>query len=1075
MTGSRRVTELLLRWDELREQGRTISAEELCRDCPEHAAEVGRRILALQALYRVLGTAPSDADGLETPDPPTVLQRDKGLAKPEAAWAETLPTEAGQPAAAPPQAETIPGYEILGELGRGGMGVVYKARQKSLNRIVALKMILAGIHASPTATVRFLQEAETIARLKHPNIVHIHEFGKHDGKPYFSLEFVDGGSLAAKLRGHPLPPGQAAETVQTLARAVQVAHDQRIWHRDLKPGNILLTADGVPKIADFGLAKHGDVDMTATGEVLGTPSYMAPEQARGRGVGPAVDIYALGAILYELLSGRPPFRADTPVDTVRQVVAEEPVPPSRLNPKVPRVLEIVCLKCLEKEPGRRYASAEALAEDLRRFRAGEPIAARPAGPLERGWRWCRRNPVVASLSALLVLVLVAGLASVTHLWIRAETQRSRAVDAGQRAELLAEKARRQQALAEAQKTRAENQSKLARAEADKANKIAQVLTELFEASDPLGLHGIPLLRPKVGDTFTARQLLDQGAQRIVKLNDEPEVQAKLMDAIGNVYCTLGETEEARPLLERALALRRQVLPRDHPDLAATMHNLGWLHHQRGDYTLARQLYEDALAIRRKHAAAQPLAVGVTLFNLAWLLADMEELVKSEELFKEVLELRRKHLGDSHRDVAVARMGLAAVYLQERNFVAALAPYLRARATMLKVEGGKGLVESIGLFQRGLLADRLGSFMGAAFGLVGSQAENDLKRSLLLARKMLGDQHAYVALVLHELAQIQAQEGKLVEAEQSFRDCLRIARRYGLEHPKATILLRSFCSFLKDHGKKDEARRLLQEALQQRRKLRGPTHHLVADVLLLSAELATAPAERAKLLREAAAIYRGSPDASRRGRARCLNFLALTLPPSASAEAERLIREALAVVPRQLAPDQSFVALLQCNLAMFQMHQKKYSGLEAVLQQSLATFRKGGPDDRPNVAYAWRCLGRLYLGTGQTAKAADAALERRRLVGADHKALYEVACELGRCAAASAEGSPEREKYADLAVAVLRQAQANGFKNVESLRKDKALDAVRARPSFHMLVRELEDAASHERTSRQGVRGGQDRN
>jgi hypothetical protein len=273
----------------------------------------------------------------------------------------------------------VPGYEILGELGRGGMGVVYKARQLCLNRVVALKMILAGSHAGPGATARFLREAETVARLKHPNVVQVHEFGTHEGKPYFSLEYLEGGSLADHLKGEPQPPAQAAQMVQTLARAVQTAHEQGIVHRDLKPANVLLATDGTLKITDFGLAKQGDSGMTATGEVLGTPSYMAPEQAEGtpKLVGAASDVYALGAILYELLTGRPPFKGASAWDTIQLVVGTEPVPPSRLQPKMPRDLETVCLKCLEKEPARRYATAADLAEDLRRFQAGEPIQARP--------------------------------------------------------------------------------------------------------------------------------------------------------------------------------------------------------------------------------------------------------------------------------------------------------------------------------------------------------------------------------------------------------------------------------------------------------------------------------------------------------------------------------------------------------------------------------------------------------------------------------------------------------------------------------------------------------------------------
>jgi WD40 repeat protein/tRNA A-37 threonylcarbamoyl transferase component Bud32 len=311
---------------------------------------------------------------------------------------------------ATPGGVVIPGYEVLGELGRGGMGVVYKARQAKLNRVVALKMILSGAHAGSAERQRFLTEAEAVARLQHPNIVQIHEIGEADGYPFFSLEFCPGGSLAARLNGTPLPPAEAAPLVEALARAVQAAHQAGVVHRDLKPANVLLLSDGTPKITDFGLAKKLDdaSGQTASGAIMGTPSYMAPEQAEGKSkeIGPAADVYALGAVLYELLTGRPPFRAATPLDTVLQVISEEPVPPSRLVAKLPRDLETICLKCLHKEPRKRYASAAELADDLQRFQKGEPIRARPVGRAERAWRWCRRNPVVAGLTATAVLLAV---------------------------------------------------------------------------------------------------------------------------------------------------------------------------------------------------------------------------------------------------------------------------------------------------------------------------------------------------------------------------------------------------------------------------------------------------------------------------------------------------------------------------------------------------------------------------------------------------------------------------------------------------------------------------------------------
>jgi WD40 repeat protein/predicted Ser/Thr protein kinase len=303
-----------------------------------------------------------------------------------------------------PAGRFIPGYELIRELGRGGMGVVYLARQAGLDRLVAVKMILAGEFSRPRDRARLQAEAAAVARLDHPNLVRIYEVGEWDGRPFFSMEYVEGPRLAEILRGTPMSPQRAAELGRALARASQSAHERGVVHRDLTPNNVLIAADGQPKIVDFGLSKliTGGAGATLTGDVLGTASYMAPEQAGGRSkeVGPAADVYALGAILYEMLSGRPPFRAETPLDTLVQVVHDDPVAPGRLQPKVPRDLENICLKCLNKEPARRYPSALALAEDLNRYLAGLPVSARPVGMVSRAARWARRRPGTAALLAV---------------------------------------------------------------------------------------------------------------------------------------------------------------------------------------------------------------------------------------------------------------------------------------------------------------------------------------------------------------------------------------------------------------------------------------------------------------------------------------------------------------------------------------------------------------------------------------------------------------------------------------------------------------------------------------------------
>jgi eukaryotic-like serine/threonine-protein kinase len=442
-------------------------ADHLCV-CPRCESTVGALADGRDTIISELRRAVPKEPLLEEPECRQLEIEAKAIRLDEASAPSSLPTRpAADLADDPPVPAQLGLYELLERLGKGGMGVVYKARQPNLNRLVALKRILSGPHASSEELARFHSEATDLARLRHPNIVQIYETGQDENCPYFSMEFVDGGSLARHLDGAPLPARRAAELVQTLARAIHHAHQQGIVHRDLKPANVLLTADGVPKITDFGLAKGlgPKAGPTELGAILGTPSYMAPEQAAGKNdeIGPVTDVYGLGAILYELLTGRPPFRGTSPTDTLHQVRCQEPVPPSRLQPKVfgkghrrpkeskerarlpffPRDLETICLKCLQKEPHKRYASALALAEEIQRCLRGEPILARPVGHAERLWRWCRRNPALAAASGLaaVFLVLAAGLSTIFAI--------SQSHSAGRLAHALAVKEQNRQKLVQA--------------------------------------------------------------------------------------------------------------------------------------------------------------------------------------------------------------------------------------------------------------------------------------------------------------------------------------------------------------------------------------------------------------------------------------------------------------------------------------------------------------------------------------------------------------------------------------------------------------------------------------------------
>jgi tetratricopeptide (TPR) repeat protein len=712
MTANPRVEQLL---DELADSQST--PEEVCRSCPELLPEVRSR---WQAVRRV----EAELDMLFPA--PAATPSDNSLPR---LGRTTLPP--------------IPGYEVEGIIGSGGMGVVYRAHHLALDRKVAIKMLLAGAFAGPNERARFRREAESLAGLRHTNIVQVYDAGEVADHPYFAMEFVEGGSLANRPSATPLPARQAAELTATLARAVQFAHDAGIVHRDLKPANILLSSDGTPKITDFGLAVEmvDGTRFTMSGARLGTPSYMAPEQALGKSsaIGPAVDIYALGAVLYELLTGRPPFRGETPAETERRVIAEEPIPPSRLNATIPRDLETICLKCLEKVPQRRYRSAGELADDLDRFLAGRPIQARPLGRGERFWRWCRRYPMAVALC--LVLLASAVISS-----------------------LQAVRAKRAEAEANAANEQAQKRLK----QVEKANEL---LGSIFENLDPkeIAKSGIPLQAILV-------KKLDRAVEQLEGESiGDPQVVATMQGKFALSLLALSEPAKAIVLLEKAHATRESELGQDDPLTLASAYDLALAYKAAGKLDRALELQQQTWT--RMKAVLGPNHPD-TLKSMESVAA-IDNLLGKRDLslllFEETLRLRKTTLGPNHPHTLITMNNLAMAYLDAERSELALPLFEQtyaARKTLFRPTDPETLDT---MSKLAMTYEALGKM---------NLAQPLFEQTLELRKKTLGPEHADTLLSMYGLATFYETVGKPKLALPLIAEVLRIKKaRLGAEDPE----------------------------------------------------------------------------------------------------------------------------------------------------------------------------------------------------------------------------------------------------------------------------------------------------
>jgi len=678
--------------------------------------------------------------------------------------------------------ERVGPYELIEELRRGGMGRVFVARQIELGRIVALKTVTVGAGARPELEMRFLREAQTIARLRHPNIVAVHDFGRAAGCVYFSMDFIEDGDLAARLRREPMGVAAGAELLRKVAAALEHAHQQGVLHRDLKPSNILLDGEE-PLLADFGLATEVGAggDLTNATSILGTPHYLAPEAMRGGSAALSVasDIYALGVVLFELLTGRTPFAGATPAELPALVAETEPPAPHLLAPALPGDLETICLKCLERDPARRYATAGMLAEDLRRFLAGERVLAQPPNTWYVFRKFARRHRVFLAASSVVAVVLIAATAVSAWQAVRA--------------------------------TRAEKQ---AAAEAASSREVTRFL------QDDLLAQAAPDAQPN--RDLPLRTALDRAANKIgTRFHDQPLVAASLEAVLGATYGSLGEFASAQHHFEEAIALRQRTLGRVDTDTLALMAQLADMLSYEGKNAQALPLMARTLEAMQSEmgpeapATVQAMSDSVTILHGAGKFADAEAMALK------ALAISRRVFGPNSSLTRDTLSNLASVYFAEEKL---------ADAERLNVEALAQQEQALGREHPSTLVamSNLASVYWAEGKFADSEKEN--LQILEIRRRVLGPEHPDTLRSMHNLATTYAEEGRLPEAAALEREALDLRGRIlGADHRDTLSSMNALATDELKQGKLAEAEALLVPGRERCRRVLGAENYLTLNV------------------------------------------------------------------------------------------------------------------------------------------------------------------------------------------------------------------------------------------------------
>lgn len=860
-------------------------------------------------------------------------------------------------------------YRIVREEGRGGMGSVYLAvrADEQYQKTVAIKVIKRGMDTDEIVQ-RFRRERQILASLDHPNICRLLDGGATaDGQPYFVMEHISGRSLAEYCDSHKLNLVERLKMFRTLCSAVHYAHQNLVIHRDLKPGNILVTADGVPKLLDFGLAKllnpgaYSDAaPPTAADVLLMTPEYASPEQARGEPITTATDVYSLGVILYELLTGGRPYRFTSrkTQEMIQVITEQEPgkpstavtrksekdsrssvkwIDPAKLQKELRGDLDNIILMALRKEPHRRYASAEAFSEDVRRYLEGHPVQARKGTWSYRTGKYIRRHKVSMG-AAVAVGLLLAAFAVVTSL------QNIRIV--------------RERDLAQREKQRAE-------AQRQKAEEVTDFLVKLFQTNNP---------EQAKGETLTARQILDKGTQKIrTELGDQPEVQAKLMDAVGNIYVELGFFDQAKPLLEDALKTRKKILGGQNVSVAESLNSLGNLLRITGQWDEAEKLFREALAICRKESDRSS-ACNTTNLNLGLVLLVKGHNAEAQSLFMEHLAVTEKQLGI--RKPILDPTGSKVISLPDETEK----KVQEARKRLVADRKIYGDLHPIIASDLSGLADELRFSRGNE-----DEAEKLYRQALAIRRKVFGQIHPEVANSLDALALMLELRGQRdEEVEKLYRETLAIrVKLFGSGHPQVADSLDSLSSLLERKGQLDESERLRRQAIAIHRQMPGEVQHFFAakDLLQLAYLLKQKKdwGEVENAYREAITLFRQIAG-SEQSLAETLVKLGEVLVDTQQAkEALPLMEEALTIGKKHLPAGHKDIEIANSILGKCLASLGRIQEAEPLLLQSYERLKAIAPAD-PETRDALNRIIDFYEGSANKVKAA----EYRKLLTATSK-------------------------------------------------------------------------------------------